>query len=143
LAAGLGAIWVMDDGSVVRVDPATSKVVATIRIPDCCGGGGVVTSDGAVWVSNEQADVVHRIDPATNKVSATIDLDPEVHDLAAAQEAVWVVDNSQVARIDPATNKVVATIPVGAETHSVAIDGGGVWAPSFDEQTVYRIDPNA
>ena len=47
------------------------------------------------------------------------------------------------ARIDPATNKVVGTIPVGAESHGLAIGGGGVWAPSFDEQTVYRMAPGA
>ena len=43
----------------------------------------------------------------------------------------------------PGDQQVVGTIPVGAESHSVAIGVEGVWAPSFDEQTVYRIDPDA
>ena len=54
-------------------------------------------------------------------------------------------DRCQARRLPdrPGANKVVGTIPVGAESHSVAIGGEGVWAPSFDEQTVYRIDPDA
>ena len=51
IVAGAGAVWVANtlDGTVSRIDPATRRVVATIRV-----GGlprGVAVGDEAVWVT--------------------------------------------------------------------------------------------
>ena len=44
-------------------------------------------------------------------------------------------------RIDPATNEVVESIPVGPQASSVTVGDGYVWVTSFEDRTLWRIDP--
>ena len=66
---GLGAVWVsnLKDDTVVRVDPKTFEVVATIPVGD--EPKDVVTHGGFVWVVNSKSNTVTRIDPETNRVA--------------------------------------------------------------------------
>ena len=51
MAFGGGAVWVANTagGTVSRIDPATSEVVATIEIG--AAPSGIAVGDGAVWVT--------------------------------------------------------------------------------------------
>jgi streptogramin lyase len=53
VAAGAGGVWVASSvsGTVSRIDPRSAETVATIRLR---AAGGVVVSDGLVWVSPGQ-----------------------------------------------------------------------------------------
>ncbi len=55
IAVGEGAVWVADDGdgTVMKIDPATDRVVRTIHV----GGrpAGISVADGRVWVSIDGA----------------------------------------------------------------------------------------
>jgi streptogramin lyase len=66
--AGFGSVWVANGpaGTIIRIDPASNKVVATIHAgrPVCCLAFG----DGAVWAASLATDAVVRIDPAANSV---------------------------------------------------------------------------
>ena len=44
-------------------------------------------------------------------------------------------------RIDPATNEVVESIPVGPEASSVTVGDGYLWVTSYEDRTLWRIDP--
>src|SRR5204862_806195 len=70
LANAGGSVWVANFGSgtVQRIDPTTSRVVASIRV----GGQpyGLAAAPGAVWVGNNARDEVARIDTATNRIVA-------------------------------------------------------------------------
>ena len=66
LAAGGGAIWVVNRGNatdrvstVSRVDPNTNRVTKTITVG--AGADGVAWMDGALWVASETAGEVTRI----------------------------------------------------------------------------------
>jgi YVTN family beta-propeller protein len=153
IAYGDGALWVAvtgDAGSLLRVDPATGRTVATIPV----GPVAVATSPGAVWVTGHQGGTVTRIDPVTNSVSATIRLEPGLWGLAYGEGAVWVAnpERDTVSRIDAATNAVTATIsdidvPVGVAVgaRSVWVTNWGTtgmpWTPGQPGGTVSRIDP--
>ncbi len=57
-----GSIWVPEEtaGSVIRIDPTTNKILATIAMSS--GGsrpslGGVVAGDGAIWVSTSFGEI--------------------------------------------------------------------------------------
>ena len=68
MTEGFGGVWVsnLKDDTVVRVDPETFKVVATIpvgREPK-----EIVAALGSVWVVNSKSNSVTRIDPRTNRV---------------------------------------------------------------------------
>jgi streptogramin lyase len=132
-----GAIWVATHhgGTVVRIDPATNRVAATVPLvsPGSSGPQGIAVGLGSVWVDVPRADAVFRIAPATNKVTAVIALPFSISPcggIAVGQTAVWVtgcLDVGTVARIDPATNKVVSILDVGGLVIQPAADGDSVW----------------
>lgn len=140
-----GAIWYVTPTGVQRVDPATSKVAATISIPsDCCPS--IAAGAGAIWVASFDENVVRRIHPATNQIQATIKIGPNPAGIAATDAAVWVTNHrgGTVSRIDPPTNKIVATIKVGPTGTSgpqpVAVGFGDVWVGVSNISTLVRID---
>jgi serine/threonine-protein kinase len=51
------------------------------------------------------------------------------------------VRRDTLVRIDPATNEVVDSIPVGPRASSVTFGDGYVWATSYEDRTLWRIDP--
>jgi len=149
-AGGAGSVWQTDyeNNAVLRIDPASGKVLA--KIPVGLQPLGVVVTAGAVWVANEHSGSVTRIDPATNKVVATIPINspdsagPQI--MTAAPGGVWVgVPNmGSVVRIDAATNKVGLVVPFDGY---VASDGGQVWlavdAGIDGLAQAIRIDPDS
>jgi YVTN family beta-propeller protein len=44
-------------------------------------------------------------------------------------------------RIDPATNEVAESIPVGPGASSVTVGDGYLWVTSYEDRTLWRIDP--
>ena len=151
IAADDTAIWIHNSqrGTVVRVDPTTNRVVATIPVGH--GVGDVGLTPGAVWVLNHDDYTVTRIDPSTNQVAATIALPHitgSVHlriSLSSSAGAVWVAREDQDAawRIDPQTNQAGPEIaPLGGPTW-MALVSGSLWVCLRDEfvSSVIRIDP--
>jgi virginiamycin B lyase len=147
---GAGALWQTDfDRDVLlRIDPATGKVVASIPLPVGSAPEGVAVTPGAVWVADHHGGAITRVDPKTNRVVATIPIGPTGADgpltMAAVPKGVFVdVPNmGSMVRIDPATNKVAGlSLPDGP----VASDGAEVWigvgAGPNGLPEVVRVDP--
>jgi len=113
--ASSGAVWVasqrlVDSPWVGRVDPATRKVVASVKVGP--GIKEIETGAGAVWILREGGELL-RIDPATNhaKLVATLDMSGgagEGRSLALTDEAAWVALDSggRLARVDAASGRV-------------------------------------
>jgi ABC-type branched-subunit amino acid transport system substrate-binding protein/predicted Ser/Thr protein kinase len=157
IAAGEGAVWVGNAGgsegtnatvSVARIDPGTTKVTRTVRLPG--SGEGVLpvaglprlaVGAGAVWAINPGGSI-SRIDPGTGRRVARIDVESEPHTIAAGREGVWFLSDSSVMRIDPRTNRVTETIQAGEQTlWGVAVGAGSVWATARDSGLLWRIEP--
>ncbi|HEX9235001.1 MAG TPA: hypothetical protein VF972_01840, partial [Actinomycetota bacterium] len=69
IAAGEGAVWVANavSGTVSKIDPSSSRVVATIRIGD--NADAMAVGEGSVWVATNhypEGGHLFRIDPRTN-----------------------------------------------------------------------------
>jgi hypothetical protein len=152
--AGFGSVWVANGpvGTIIRIDPATDKVVATIQAgrPVCCLAFGAK----AVWAASLATDSVARIDPAANAVVDTFPsggLAPQ--GIAFADGFVWVANHhgnptGSVAKIDPVTDTVIDVIPVGAASFTggpsaLAAVPGSVWASVSNQSAVVRIDTAA
>jgi hypothetical protein len=115
IAVGYGSVWVSvndfgtdrERSSIVRVDPTTNKIVATIPV----GSAGRVTAGaGAIWVLEHEDDqtVLVRIDPRPNEVVARIPLGASASDIAADETGVWVTGDfdgrsGEVIRLNPDT----------------------------------------
>ena len=151
-AVGAGSVWVAVAGkdlSVVRIDPKTNKVLATIPVgaaPE--RPTPIVVGEGGVWVTNFAESTVSRIDPRTDRVVATIKTsrDPlfgSPSGVATTPGAVWVMNHAsaELLRIDPRTNRVVAKVSAGASGR-VDSGEGSVWVASAGENFVERIDPD-
>jgi streptogramin lyase len=69
MAFGAGALWVadFDHGDLLRIDPATNAIAATLDLVDE-GTFGVAASDTEVWAGLLRDDTLVRIDPATGQV---------------------------------------------------------------------------
>src|SRR5262249_33955556 len=142
LGATPGAVWVANrrQDKVMKLDPQTNQVVATIAIAD--GPAWMAFAAGSLWICSLEAEqyAVTRLDPRTNQVLAQIDVGSRKGDkcggITATTDGIWATleDSSQtynqgLVRIDPATNKVIATLlfPENKITSALAADGHGVW----------------
>jgi streptogramin lyase len=82
---------------VLRIDPTTNAVTATIAADDRWGiGYGIASYDGAVW-----AGCLVRIDPATDKVAASHRCEgaDQQGALAFGAGSVWIADSARVHQI--------------------------------------------
>jgi DNA-binding beta-propeller fold protein YncE len=146
LTTGYGAVWIIGQGVIYRVDPAAARTVATIPAPGVGGKlSGIATGAGAVWATSNGGHVgVYRIDPRTNRVAAFIGLQPNPTGITVAHGRVWVTEPKEgpgvVVRIDPRTNRGSGPpIRVGAGPGAIVSGAGTLWVAGMDY--VSRIDP--
>jgi streptogramin lyase len=94
-AFGAGSFWVSAQNSTLaRIDPASRRVVATIRLDADHLPGAVVAGDGAVWVF-AGGRLLQRIDPVSSQVVHTLAVGPDGVDsgrLAVGAGSVWLSD---------------------------------------------------
>jgi dipeptidyl aminopeptidase/acylaminoacyl peptidase len=169
VAVGHNDVWVTsrveDDGAVLRLDPSTGQVVASVMIGD--NASDLAVDDEAVWATTnttmlgfETSGEVVRIDPATNEVVARITINGGwPRDVVVGEGSVWVYGHSDYTtargwqasslwQIDPTTNQLVATVlddrgflgDGGYLPDNVAVGEGWVWAADHSGDGV-RIDP--
>jgi YVTN family beta-propeller protein len=135
IALGEDAVWISSsaDDTVLRVDPATRRVTAVIRIAAAdervAGHYGIAVGGGSVWVADSLANAVSRIDPRLRAVTATIPVGLRPTNVAVGEKGVWVLNRGDgtVSRIDPTTNTVSRVVRVGGHLTGVATGAGAVW----------------
>jgi virginiamycin B lyase len=151
MTTGFGSVWTVDciSRKLLRVDPASGKIIARITLPDTApdGEGYLAADSTSIWVPVTQANGIDggivRVDPKTNAISARIKLPFDSSGAAAGFGAVWVTSaaTSTVDRIDPATNAVTARVKVHPSPRFLAAGEGGVWSLSQGDGSVSHIDP--
>lgn len=139
VAVGAGAGWVASSrGAVARIDPASNRVVAVIKLPPE-GPEGIAVAGRIVWVA-EGGHGVARIDAATNRLLGTVRLDLYAERVAADGGTIWVGGPTTdpiletagaVARIDAAAGRVREIVPSGLPT-GLAAGVGAVWITERD-----------
>ena len=132
------AIWALLRGNpgqpkVVRIDPSSGQVVATIPLD---GGYGryIFASSGSVLAAIVQPlggpfddGTLVRIDPSTNQVAGTYNLGT-YPSIAMGEGMMWAVTDNGLVQIDPDTGQ-----PAGAPADApctgdaLAVGAGGVW----------------
>jgi DNA-binding beta-propeller fold protein YncE len=148
------AVWVTHrwgselalDGGVLRIDPATNRVVAVVALgssPETGGPTGIAAAPGVVWVGVPSSKSVVRIDPATNSAIATITgFTCAEGQLAADVTGAWVADCDSVRWIDARSNAVAKTVripgAVGYGARGVELAVGSLWV---QHGPLVRIDP--
>jgi peptide/nickel transport system substrate-binding protein len=142
IAARGNSIWVAPDtGLLTRLDAVSGAVIPPRIDPSANPSGIAITDDGAVWLTDSEADDVVRVDPTGLLTSIAVGNAPTA--IAAGADAVWVVDSldDTVVRIDPDSQSVTDTIHVGDSPAGIAVGDGSVWVANAGDGTVTRIDP--
>jgi DNA-binding beta-propeller fold protein YncE len=114
------------EGTVSRIDPQSSRVVATIGLRGA--PTAIAAGPSGVWVVSESADLVVRIDPATNQhLEIPIDGHPTV--VSVTRNDVWVAEgpSGRIVRIDQRSNRVMSWIAVGGRVDALSADDQSVW----------------
>jgi streptogramin lyase len=96
------SVWLVsgcDSTYVVRIDPQTNQIAATINM-----GIGQATQDialgfGSVWVTTYAS--LTRIDPATNKIIARTPLSQARRSIATGAGSIWLGNATQLIRVTP------------------------------------------
>lgn len=163
MAVGEGALWVVTArGALARIDPATNRVAATIRLPGN-STGEIAVGEGAVWIT-EGVLGLYRLDPATNDITSRIAIDdpPErrlsVEGVAVGGGSVWAqggwtqettqspgamdyveMGGNALVQIDPETNEAVRVSEIDGFQSEMVFDRSSLWL--LKGRIVDEIDP--
>ena len=134
------AVWaIASDYSVVRIDPRTNRIVATIRGLQA----RAVAAGGGVWVLGIDGRIA-RIDRRTNRIAVRGRIGASaVASLTVGGGAAWVSapGDGTVWRVEPGPRLVMRTIDVGAGAGDLSFGAGSVWVANPLRGTLARIDP--
>lgn len=101
--AGARGVWVTtSEDSVVRINPATNRVVTTLPVRGV-PVEGAAAPDGLLWIPSKQSNTVTRIDPSTNRVLGVLPAGPGAYVAHRAFGSMWVTSyaGSDVRRYRP------------------------------------------
>lgn len=170
-AFGFGSVWVPNssDGTVSRVDLATNRVTATLRVGDyatyhaagcdkygsvhsymvtnwtlrqCDQPTGIAAGGGRVWVTRNQDRSLVPIDPTTNALGTAIPLPVAPWQLASDGRYLWVssLADSAVAIVDETSRQVVDVLEnLPQGSTGIAFLDGSAWIVGSYGDAVTRV----
>jgi virginiamycin B lyase len=146
MSAGAGSIWtdVPNINAVVRIDPVTNQVIATIPDKGVCGA--LAASDTAVWVAGGGGagclPGITRIDPSTNTVTAMLNAGGQTNPLALGAGTLWYGTISNfLGRVDTTANQVVGQLKLPGAAFGLSAAYGYVWATDRDDGVLLKFRP--
>jgi len=140
------AVWVASTkpNDIVRIDPATNKILARVRIPgEACSG--LAFGFDSLWVpicGSKPALV--RINATRNAIRATLPIAPAGAEggIAASEDSVWMVtdQHGNLVRVDPSTNNVRERILIPPGSFNPVFRGGIVWITGVESNVLTAVD---
>jgi hypothetical protein len=154
IAAGGGWLWVDTAGGeaagqLLRLDPVTGRVLATVHLPESGSCSGAAYGAGGLWVECAAARQTEflRVDTATGAVTASVGPLPGTYlSAVAASDSLWYQTELGVrGLIRHGTGWRTVTVdatgyPVALLPDSMVYGLGAVWVMTRDE-SIARIDP--
>jgi virginiamycin B lyase len=140
------AVWVASTKpfAVLRIDPATNKIVANIKIPgEACSG--LASGFGSIWAPIcEKKPALVRIDARKNSISTTLPIAPAGPEggIAASDDSVWLVtdQNGTLVRVDPSSNSVRQKVTIPPGSYNTIFDNGTVWITGVENNVLTAVD---
>jgi streptogramin lyase len=151
VAATKDALWVSVPKGLVRIDPTTNKIVATVHassnryLPE--SAAWIAADDATVWVPEAQFSDLQRVDANSNQLVAKIPVGALPQGVTTDGHSVWTANHhgGSVTKVDAVSNKVAASIPAGLKANGgpqgIASGLGSVWVGVSNVNSVIRIDP--
>jgi hypothetical protein len=146
VAAGDGSVWVATydfknaSAAVVRVDPYTHQVIATVPIPSLAYHLAVGAGSGWVPTGNPQDGfALDRIDESTNQITGRVS--GVTGPVAVGATGVWAVDGMDVVSIDPQTLAIRTRTRLPENPQDIAAHGGTVWVLESGTNPDHSVGP--
>jgi len=165
LAYGMGSLWVLNqfDGTLLRINPETNEIAATIQAGKGFWGP-VQVGEGAVWLMGLENATVKRVDPQLNQIVDEFSIGPKqyngtvssstgLYGLSIGEGSLWAVffkagwvdyGKYDLFRVNPKTRELVATImaedAIGPLAHwTINVEGsfGPIGLPAFWNGSVW------
>ena len=152
VAAARGSIWLVGrsgrTGAVLRVDPATGRVLARRPLPwRMLGaeGQGMAVGGGFVWITNASGAQVYRLDFRTGK-TRTARFGGFVSRPAFGFGRLWLCSwdgmNGLMVRVNPRTlHNELESNALPAEEGQFAVGFGSLWRHDVPSGTMMRFSP--
>jgi|GEM_PF-3462809 len=148
IAGAAGSIWVdvPNIPGVVRLDPSTDAILATI--PDKGSCGGLAANDTGIWVAGGGGPGclpgITRIDPATNTLVASLNAGGQTNPVALGTGTLWFgTEQSRfLGRVDTASDTVVGQLKLPGPTFGLAVGYGYVWVSDRVDGRLFKVLPS-
>jgi class 3 adenylate cyclase/tRNA A-37 threonylcarbamoyl transferase component Bud32/streptogramin lyase len=140
IAYGGGSLWVSQGPRILRLDPETGRVRATIPSNDAWV---LRFGDGALYGVTQYSGDFFKIDPASNTVTWRAHVHPWVGDLLPAAGWLWLTVDSDagVYRFSQADGSQSGFVHTGNGSGALAFGAGSVWVGNWRAGTVSRVNP--
>jgi YVTN family beta-propeller protein len=143
-AYGAGAVWQDTVAGVVKIDPASAKIIGTVRPPGP-GGSSVAFGAGLLWVGQPDGTAIRRIDPSTLQGKDLVEAAAPLAGFALASDgsSVWSAGSRLMSRFDATTGKLDATfaLPQGLDGGASVLAGGRLWLTRLYPLAFAHLDP--
>jgi hypothetical protein len=149
VAVGQGAVWVLlEQGTLLRVDPDRHQVTGRLELEGAAGGGAgrLAVGAGAVWVAMREGTVTARVDPVRLRVTAR--LGGQVAMVAHGMLWSRLVRGDKVigfGRVDARTlgpRRPLVVIDAAGRHPPIglfAVGSAAVWIAAFEDRRVWRV----
>ncbi len=141
LAAVGGSVWAaLDDGGVVRVDPATGQASTVAELPSSLFD--IEVARRWVWVSQPFDARVEAIDPETGRVVHTVTTgSPGPRGMQLVGDSLWFAAGGGLSEVDADTGQLRRTLALPGVTHpyDVAVTGDAAWVTDSRGPAVIRL----
>jgi streptogramin lyase len=127
-------------GSISRVDIATGDIL-TAAVGSEPHDIKYAPMAGALYVADESGRRLLVVDSETLDVIDAVNLPAQPHDLAVAEDAIWVtlIGRNELARV---SGDEVELFPTGGSPHDLIVDPNGlIWFSSWGSRVLHIFDP--
>jgi hypothetical protein len=132
--------WVFSETSLVQIDRQSGASHQTITLPR--GTQPPVYDEPYLWLLNPNERILMRVHQDTGDVfSIPTERDPQ--HMVIANEMVWLTRrfSNRIQRWSAATGDPASSIDFGVELDIPMFANGSLWIIAFEEQKVFRINP--
>jgi YVTN family beta-propeller protein len=162
LTGSSNAVWVPQpvSGKVVRIDPASNRIVAHVKVAgrysvghDKVSNALIAARGDQIWTAEGLHRSVDRIDPVTNRVVKRIPVGILPFGVALGGRWLWTTHNSYedpggkhtIVQVDLRTERVVARLtndnaPIGQPFLQLAATPDALWYEEWTSGTIKRVD---
>lgn len=148
ILSSAGSLWTNVNSSpnvVVRIDPHTDHILATIAAPSACTQ--LAADDTSVWgASGDDGSCpygINRIDTRTNAVTATFDQGGAADAVALDNGSLWygTTTTHKLGRIDTRTNRFVSLVDLPGPAFGMTAGAGAIWTTDRDDGLLFKTSP--